>query len=73
MTVSVSTVKPLVAVSMNVIVPEGKYPPDKCAMSVRVVPATPPGDAVVLRPGEARETTVGSGDAFAGLLFGSPL
>ena len=52
-TVSVSTVKPLVAVSMNVIVPEGKYPPDKCAMSVRVVPATPPGEAVVLRLGEA--------------------
>ena len=75
-TVSVSTIEPLVAVSMNMIVPVGKYPPDKCAMSVRVEPGRPPDEAVVLRPGEAGETAVcsaGLAGAVAGLLFASPV
>ena len=35
----------------------------------QVPPGLPPGEAVVLRAGEAGETVVCSGGAFAGLLF----
>ena len=68
-------VKPPGPISVNMITPVGEYPPDKCAMSVRVEPGNP-DEAVVLRPGEAGETAVcsaGLAGAVAGLLFASPV
>ena len=74
---------------IGTIPPLGEVPPSMYAQVIRPdrfgepkdafrvetveTPLPGPGEAVVLRPGDAEETTVGSGDALTPLLYGSPL